>query len=115
MIQYKSMKKWIYLLVLLIVLEIISAAIYLNISAYPGFPLDDAWIHQTYARNLGLQGTMAFVPGIPSTGSTSAGWTALLAAGYFLDIPLYFWTNLWGGSTATYNLEPFEVFKLPVP
>ena len=90
------MKKWIYLLVLLIALETISAALYLRTSNQIGFPLDDAWIHQTYARNLGLHGLMAFSPGIPSTGSTSAGWTALLAAGYFLNVPFWSWAYLWG-------------------
>lgn len=90
------MKKWIYLLVLLIALEVSNAALYLSTTKQPGFPLDDAWIHQTYARNLGLHGMMSFVPGIPSTGSTSAGWTALLAAGYFLNIPFHFWAYLWG-------------------
>ncbi len=90
------MKKWIYLLVLLIALEVINAALYLRTSGQTGFPLDDAWIHQTYARNLGLHGLMAFSPGVPSTGSTSAGWTALLAAGYFLSIPFFFLAYLWG-------------------
>ncbi|HJS19009.1 MAG TPA: hypothetical protein VJ785_09670 [Anaerolineales bacterium] len=90
------MKKWIYLLAASIALEAVSAAFYLNSSHQAGFPLDDAWIHQTYARNLGLHGLMAFSPGIPSTGSTSAGWTALLAAGYFLNIPFHSWANLWG-------------------
>lgn len=90
------MKKWIVLLTCLIVLETISAALYLLTARQFGFPLDDAWIHQTYARNLGLHGMMAFSPGVPSTGSTSAGWTALLAAGYFLHIPFFFWAYLWG-------------------
>ena len=90
------MKKWSILLASLIVLETISAAFYLQAANQLGFPLDDAWIHQTYARNLGLHGLMAFSPGVPSTGSTSAGWTALLAAGYFLNIPFFFWAYLWG-------------------
>jgi hypothetical protein len=90
------MKKWGSLLALLIALEVVSAALYLRTASQFGFPLDDAWIHQTYARNLGLHGLMAFSPGIPSTGSTSAGWTALLAAGYFLNIPFLFWAYLWG-------------------
>ena len=90
------MKKWSTLLALLIALEAISAALYLGRADQLGFPLDDAWIHQTYARNLGLHGMMAFSPGIPSTGSTSAGWTAILAVGYFLNIPFLFWAYLWG-------------------
>jgi len=91
------MKKWSYLLGLLILLEIMSAALYLGKAGQFGFPLDDAWIHQTYARNLGLHGVMAFSPGRPSTGSTSFGWTVLLAAGYWLKVPFFFWTYLWGG------------------
>jgi hypothetical protein len=90
------MKKWIYLLVLLTALEAINAVLYLRTSGQLGFPLDDAWIHQTYARNLGLHGQMAFSPGVPSTGSTSAGWTSLLAAGYILKFPFFTWAYLWG-------------------
>ncbi len=44
-----------------------------------GFPLDDAWIHQTYARNLAELGEWSFVPGVISAGSTSPLWTFLLA------------------------------------
>ena len=46
-----------------------------------GFPLDDAWIHQTYARNLAERGEWAFLPGEPSAASTSPLYTALLATG----------------------------------
>ncbi len=45
-----------------------------------GFPLDDAWIHQTYARNLVQLGQWAFVPGHPSAGSTSPLWAVLEVA-----------------------------------
>ncbi len=62
-----------------------------------GFPLDDAWIHQTYARNLARYGRFEFVPGIPSAGSTSPLWTLLLAFGYLLHIPYLLWTYGWGG------------------
>jgi hypothetical protein len=61
-----------------------------------GFPLDDAWIHQTYARSLGDNGEWAYIPGQPSAGSTSPFWTVLLAAGYFLHIPYLGWTYLLG-------------------
>jgi hypothetical protein len=89
-------KKWFSLLALLILLQVLSTALYLAKSGVLGFPLDDAWIHQTYARNLGTHGVMAFSPGQPSTGSTSFGWTLLLAAGYWLKVPFFFWTYLWG-------------------
>src|SRR3990172_10275940 len=44
-----------------------------------GFPLEDAWIHQTYARNLADLGEWSFMPGMTSAGSTSPLWTFLLA------------------------------------
>src|SRR5581483_3131331 len=47
-----------------------------------GFPLDDAWIHQVYARNLGTHLEFSFFPGQPSAGSTSPLWAILLAVGY---------------------------------
>ena len=57
-----------------------------------GFPLDDGWIHQTYARNLAQRGEWAFVPGEASVASTSPLFTLLLAVGYFLHIPHFVWT-----------------------
>ncbi len=62
-----------------------------------GFPLDDAWIHQTYARNLAQFGQWAFIPGQPSAGSTAPLWSALIAIGYLLRIPYLGWTFFLGG------------------
>lgn len=56
-----------------------------------GFPLDDAWIHQTYARNLALHGEWAFVRGVPSSASTSPLYTVLLSIGYLLGVDFYVW------------------------
>lgn len=61
-----------------------------------GFPLDDSWIHQTYARNLAERGEWAFVPGEPSVASTSPLYTVLLVAGYVLTIPFFVWTFVLG-------------------
>ena len=61
-----------------------------------GFPLDDAWIHQTYARNLAEHGEWAFVPGQPSSASTSPLYTLLLALGYIFRVPYFGWTFLLG-------------------
>ena len=62
----------------------------------PGFPLDDAWIHQTYARNLGQLGEWSFLPGQPTAGSTAPLWTILLAVGHLLRLPPLLWAFLLG-------------------
>jgi len=64
-----------------------------------GFPLDDAWIHQTYARNLVVYGQWSFTPGRPSAGSTAPLWTLLLALGYALGLPYRLWTYGLGALT----------------
>ena len=61
-----------------------------------GFPLDDAWIHQTYARNLARNGRLEFVPGVVSSGSTSPFWTLFLALGYVFRLPYLWWAYLLG-------------------
>jgi len=62
-----------------------------------GFPLDDAWIHQTYARNLAEWGQWAFWQGQVSGGSTAPLWSALLALGYWLKLSFYLWAFVLGG------------------
>ncbi len=74
-----------------------ASAIHLRI----GFPLDDAWIHQTYSRNLALNGEWAFIPGQPSGGSTSPLWTAFLAVGHVLGLSPFIWTFFLGGILLT--------------
>lgn len=61
-----------------------------------GFPLDDAWIHQTYARNLADLRQWAFIPGITSAGSTAPLWSALISLGYFIRLDPLFWTYFAG-------------------
>ena len=63
------------------------------LSAGGNFPLDDSWIHQTYARNLAQSGQWAFVPGVSSAASTSPLYTVVLAVGYWLNIPFRLWTH----------------------
>jgi hypothetical protein len=78
------------------------AAVYLLASQVTygiGFPLDDSWIHQTYARNLALRGEWAFRPGIPSAGSTAPLWSVLLSLGFLLHLSPYIWTYLLGAVT----------------
>ncbi len=57
-----------------------------------GFPLDDAWIHQTYARSLAMNGEWAFLPGQPSAGSTAPLWSLLLSVGHIFNTGPFLWT-----------------------
>ena len=89
-------------LIILAAAVVVGAAVYLIASMVIyriGFPLDDSWIHQTYARNLALHGQWAFQLGHPSAGSTAPLWTFLLALGYWLGLAPYFWTFLLGALT----------------
>ena len=70
--------------------SVISSAL-----AGTGYPLDDAWIHQTYARNFAETGKWFFINGIESGGSTSPLWTFLLSLGYKIEfLSPFFWTSL---------------------
>ncbi len=89
-------------------LAILAAAVLLGCGAYLlssaliyhiGFPLDDSWIHLTYARNLALFGQWAFQLGHPSAGSTAPLWTLLLAIGFWLRLAPYAWTYFLGALT----------------
>lgn len=51
-------------------------------NAPQGVPLDDAWIHFQFARNLARGDGLSFNPGQPTAGSTSPLWTFLLAGVY---------------------------------
>jgi len=75
-----------------------------------GVPLDDAWIHQTLARNLAWFGQMVIVPGEPSAAATSPLWSTLLAVPYWLGLPPLLWALalgvacLVGAALATHRL-----------
>lgn len=63
-----------------------------------GFPLDDSWIHQTYAKNLLFYNDWVFTPGIKSAGSTSPLWNLLLVPGHIFHNKFFFvWTFLISG------------------
>jgi arabinofuranosyltransferase len=58
-----------------------------QIAGAAGFPLDDAWIHLHFARNIAEGAGFSFNPGTPMAGSTAPLWTLLLAAGAFVTTP----------------------------
>ena len=79
--------------------RLIAVGFYLLVSASIfriGFPLDDTWIHLTYARNLAEHGEWAFRLGESSAGSTSPLWTVLLSIGFLLRLAPYIWTFFLG-------------------
>lgn len=85
-----------------------GVGIYLLASAltyHLGFPLDDSWIHATYARNLAFTGQWAFRLDHPSAGSTSPLWTLLLTPGFWFQLGPLWWS---------YVLGAFELLGLAV-
>ena len=70
------------MIVLVVLLYLVASASRLRL----GFPLDDAWIHQTYARNLATRGEWSFIAGQPSGGSTAPLWTMVLSLGHWLRL-----------------------------
>jgi hypothetical protein len=86
-----------------------------SFAAGTGYPLDDAWIHQTYARNLAQYGEWSFIPGLPSGGSTAPLWSALIAPAYLLGNNAFVWTMLLGAvgllGAAWFGERWFEKFQ----
>ncbi len=86
----------------LLALCLASCALYLGISFVLThaltFPLDDAWIHLTFARNLALRHEFAFNVGQPSAGSTSPLWTFALAPSFLLPIAPEWWSYTLGAT-----------------
>jgi hypothetical protein len=86
-------------LIVFTALAVIGVSVYVGVAAaggHSGFPLDDAWIHQTYARNWVESGQLAYVAGQPSAGSTAPLWTLLISVAYRLRIDPFVWTRLLG-------------------
>jgi hypothetical protein len=75
---------WIRLVeVVVVAAAAIGAAWYFTVvewrTTFWGFPLDDAWIHLQFAKNLGHGLGFSYNPGIHVAGSTAPLWTLLLA------------------------------------
>jgi hypothetical protein len=90
--------------VILAAAALVAVSFYLLLSALTfsvGFPLDDAWIHLTYARNLAEHGEWSFRLGERSAGSTAPLWTALLSIGFLIGLAPYVWTYLAGWAVLT--------------
>jgi arabinofuranosyltransferase len=78
---------------------LIGPALFLAVEhagGWSGFALDDAWIHQTYARSLAQGAGWSYAGGAPSAGSTSPLWTLLLVPAFWLRISPLVWTSALG-------------------
>jgi hypothetical protein len=90
---HKTELRWTWWLIPIAAAVSLGGYLYASYSTYAiGFPLDDAWIHQTYARSLANGLGWVYGQGQPSGGSTSPLWTMILSAGYPLGIPYLAWT-----------------------
>lgn len=65
-----------------------------------GFPLDDAWIHFQFARNLASGHGFAYNPDVPVAGSTAPLWTLLLAGMFKIGGAHPAWAKLAGIAAA---------------
>lgn len=95
--KISNLPAWVWINALLVTISISVYVLMASKTQSIGFPLDDAWIHQTYARNLAEYGEWSFIPGTPTAGSTSPLWTLLLSFFYRIsDQTPYFLTYLLG-------------------
>lgn len=83
--------QWLFVIFTILVFTVnLAYSIYQN---GLGFPLDDAWIHQTYARSIANEGTWTYSLNERSAGSTSPLWTLLLVPGFlFASENPFVWT-----------------------
>ncbi|MCA9976193.1 MAG: hypothetical protein KC413_10605 [Anaerolineales bacterium] len=76
------LRMWGIWLILLLAVLLLAYALTVELrmtDGVLGVPLDDAWIHYQYARNLSQGDGFTYVPGVPTAGSTAPLWTLLLA------------------------------------
>lgn len=89
-IPFEPNKNQTYLIYISIAaLSVLLAVIYLmsanSVNGYNGFPLDDPWIHLTFAKNLAEYGSFSYFKNEMSTaGSTSPIYTMILAVGFLI-------------------------------
>lgn len=84
MIAMSRLKRHALPLLLLTLITLAVSAYFLQTQltltdGHLGAPLDDAWIHFQFARNLSQGNGFSFNPGEPTPGSTAPLWTVMLA------------------------------------
>ena len=84
----KKISVFVYavIIAITILLPILIVAGAYGRNGYFGFPLDDPWIHLTFAKNLAKYFSFSYFKNeMVTAGSTSPIYTALLAVGFFIS------------------------------
>lgn len=71
-------------LALVIVAAALGPVLFYRAVGGEGYPLDDSWIHLTFARNLAQGAGFGANPGETTPGATSPLWVVLLSTGFLL-------------------------------
>jgi hypothetical protein len=80
----------------LILLAALASVGFYRAQAESGYPLDDSWIHLTFARNLAAGDGFGANPGEPTPGATAPLWVAILALGFLAGADHQVWPWLAG-------------------
>ncbi len=92
-------------LALLAAMTVLVVAMYALVNHTLGFPLDDAWIHQDFARTLAQHGVFAYAPDRSGAGSTSPLWVLLLTPAQLLPGGASLWVVVaWADALGTLAL-----------
>ena len=79
-----TISSWVAIVLALAYPILLVAVAHVQSGGQDSFPLDDPWIHLTFARNLQEHGAFTYFPGTQSSGgSTAPLYTMLLAVGFF--------------------------------
>lgn len=79
-----AISSWVAIALALAYPVLLVAVAHVQSGGQDSFPLDDPWIHLTFARNLHEHGAFTYFPGTASSGgSTAPLYTMLLAVGFF--------------------------------
>lgn len=105
----------VYLLIIVTILPLITAFIYYDYAYgknnFLSFPLDDSWIHLTFARNISEYFSFSyFKDEMVTAGSTSPLYTLILAAGFFFYKNEMILSYLLG--VLFFSLSAFYFFRL---
>ncbi|HVS62996.1 MAG TPA: hypothetical protein VMT85_05755 [Thermoanaerobaculia bacterium] len=109
----RGLERWWRAAALLLV-AVLACALYLSLeqaaSGGLGLPLDDGWIHLTFARSLAAGDGMSYQSDRWVSGSTAPLWTAILSLGFLLPGEPLHWSK--GIGVVCYLLAVLAMVRL---